>query len=80
MTFVDFQPSASSAEKCSASVVLSIPDEPGSIFGRPNGGGPGIGPGRTEEVFGGVADLLGERLVRVPPRARVFPVQWPLGL
>jgi hypothetical protein len=43
MMFVDFQPSASSAEKCWASLVLSIPDEPGSIFGRPNGGGLGEG-------------------------------------
>ena len=30
---------------------------------------------RIGEVFGGVAVFLGERLVRVPPRARVFPVQ-----
>jgi hypothetical protein len=40
----------------------------------------GIGLGRIGDVFGRGADLLGERLVRVPPRARVFPVQRLLGL
>ncbi|MDQ0864639.1 hypothetical protein QF036_002220 [Arthrobacter globiformis] len=35
----------------------------------------GLGLGRTGEVFGGEADFQGERLVRVPPRARVFPIQ-----
>jgi hypothetical protein len=35
----------------------------------------GVGLGRTGDVFGSVADFQGERLVRVPPRARVFPVQ-----
>jgi hypothetical protein len=35
----------------------------------------GVGLGRTGDVLGGVADFQGERLVRVPSRARVFPVQ-----
>jgi hypothetical protein len=35
----------------------------------------GLGAGRIGEDFGREADSQGERLVRVPPRARVFPVQ-----
>jgi hypothetical protein len=35
----------------------------------------GLGLGRNGDVFERVADSQGERLVRVPPRARVFPVQ-----
>jgi hypothetical protein len=35
----------------------------------------GIGPGRIADVFERAADLREERLVRVPPRARVSPVQ-----
>jgi hypothetical protein len=33
----------------------------------------GLGPGRTGDVFGRVADFQEERLVRVPPRAHVIP-------
>jgi hypothetical protein len=40
----------------------------------------GVGPGRSGDVFGGVADYQGERLVRVPSWARVFPVQGLLSL
>jgi hypothetical protein len=36
-----------------------------------------IGLGRIGEVFERVADSLGERLVRVPPRAQCFPRSGP---
>jgi hypothetical protein len=35
----------------------------------------GAGLGRIAELFGGVADFRGLDPVRVPPRARVFPVR-----
>jgi hypothetical protein len=39
-----------------------------------------VGLGRIGDVFRGGADFQGVRLVRVPPRARVFPVQGLLSL